>query len=189
MKIISFTGSISDGDVLFQPDCALTLPGRPVFYPDFGGQWAARFMIAVRVCRLGKCVSGKFASRYYDAVSLAVGIYPEDASAMAPGFLAGMDGTVTHGEWLEPGMPGGEPVVSVAYGPQGAGATERMLDLSAFDRDLLDAAIVRASAHTTLRMGDIVMLPVHAAPLGIGERTRLTASLPDRREILNVKVV
>ena len=67
MKIIRLTGSEPLSDIDFHPDSALLLPGRPLFYPDFGGDWHACLFLAIRINRLGKSVSEKFAPRYYDS--------------------------------------------------------------------------------------------------------------------------
>ena len=63
-------------DVDFHPDSALLLPGRPMFYPDFTGDWQAQLYMAVHINRLGKSVSTKFAPRYYDGASVAVRVEP-----------------------------------------------------------------------------------------------------------------
>lgn len=60
-------------------DVFLTLPDTtvlgtkvPFFVPDFAEYCKAHFYIALRVSRLGRSINRKFASRYYDAVTLAV---------------------------------------------------------------------------------------------------------------------
>ena len=53
----------------FHPDSALVLQGRPLFMPEEGEGWQAQICLAVKISRLGKNISEKFAPRYYDAVS------------------------------------------------------------------------------------------------------------------------
>ncbi len=59
MKIIRFITLPPSHTLDFHPDSALLLPGRPMFYPDFGGEWVAFPMLAVRLNRLGKSVDRK----------------------------------------------------------------------------------------------------------------------------------
>lgn len=56
--------------------------------------------------------------------------------------------------------------------------------------DEVDRAIVRVSELTTLRMGDVLLLPVAGMEaLKLSPRSRIIATATDGREMLNVKVV
>lgn len=58
--------------VFMKPDSALLKDGKPFFVPDFSDDIRFSSGLAVRICRLGKCISQHFAHRYYDAVTLGV---------------------------------------------------------------------------------------------------------------------
>lgn len=179
MKIIRVMGPQVPADIDFHPDSALLLPGRPLFYPDFGGDWEAHLFAAVHLNRLGKGISEKFASRYYDGVSIGVRILPKSDTSLPAGVLSGLDSSITHGEWLSPAdlsdshtlMVGAENV-AVTYPT----ATE------------ICRAVSHISTCTTLRMGDILLLPLDTPALPISPRSRLIISLPST-EILNLKIV
>lgn len=89
---------VSDSGNAFRviPDSAIGRTGQPWFLPDSGSGWRARFALAVRISRLGKCISPAFYSRYVDAATLLW--LPE-----AEGFddACFMDGAAVCGRWVE----------------------------------------------------------------------------------------
>lgn len=179
MKIIRIIGQEALSDIDFHPDSALLLPGRPLFYPDFGGSWAARLFLAVHINRLGKGVSEKFAPRYYDTLSLGLQIEPYDRSAMTAGVHSGLDSSITHGEWLTPAEL----------------LNMRTIDIDSVATDVtmppaadINRAISRVSTYTTLRMGDILLMPLNTAPIPLSPRTRLIIS-SSTAQIINLKIV
>ncbi len=52
------------------PETALQRNGKPVFLPDYANPAHLEVHLAVRLCRLGRHISARFASRYYDAVTV-----------------------------------------------------------------------------------------------------------------------
>lgn len=179
MKIIRIMGQDARSDIDFHPDSALLLPGRPLFYPDFGGDWEARVHLAVHINRLGKSVSEKFAPRYYDSLSLGLMFEPSESGALAPGELSGLDSSITHGEWLAPD-------VLASMQPIDIGGVRADMVMPSLDD--VNRAVARISVYTTLRMGDIILLPLGLAPLPIAPRTRLCITGADT-EIINLKIV
>lgn len=177
MKIIRFITLPPSHTFDFHPDSALLLPGRPLFYPDFGGEWMAHPMLAVRLCRLGKHVDIKFASRYYDALSPAFMIRPCDRAGFAEGELSGMDCSITHGDWLTPAELIDKMVLT---------CEDRSIPVHYSSEDI-ERAVSAASRLTTIKMGDILLLPL-GDPLPLRTRSRFIVTLEDR-EVMNVKVV
>lgn len=182
MKIIRLTGSEPLSDIDFHPDSALLLPGRPLFYPDFGGDWHACLFLAIRINRLGKSVSEKFAPRYYDSFSLALHFIPVDPSAMLPGVLSGLDSSITHGAWL--------PAAQLAGGITIAADCQLCCppDFTLPSDTEVNRVIARVSTYTTLRMGDILLLPLPVSPLPLSPRTHIALSAADT-EIISLKIV
>lgn len=189
MKIIRIIDGPHEADVDFHPDSALLLTGRPFFYPDFGGDWEGRLYLAVRINRLGKGVSLKFAPRYYDAITLALHIIPagytfedynDSPNKVIPrGILSGLDNSITHGEWMEMDKLNLLPDVSV-------NGIDRTLAIPSPDD--ISQAVSHVSVHTTIRTGDILLLPVDTAALPVKPRTRIAIS-NGSHTILNVKIV
>lgn len=164
----------------FHPDSALLLQGRPMFYPGFGEGWLAVPHVAVRLNRLGKCVAEKFAQRYYDALSAAIVLELPGAAPHMEGRLSGMDISLTHGEWLGPDD-------FLSLGGMSCGGEDVRLSVSRADVDL---AVAEVSRLTTIKMGDIILLPLGAKGWTLARHSRLVvAASPSGRELLNVKVV
>ena len=184
MKILRLTGSPLRLEL--HPDSALLPDGRPLFYPDFGSDWRADLYLAVRIGRLGKRIALKFAPRYYDAISLALIISPSDMGGTAdssltpyPGWLNALDSSITHGRWIAPGEVSATTVSVVrANGEPGSTAELRLPTAD------IDPVINRLSLHTTLRTGDLILIPLGAS-VGLSPKSRITAT----DDLLNVKVV
>ena len=61
-----------DSTVYTLPDTALLKDHRPFFVPDFAETCTLRGQLVVRICRLGRSISARFAHRYYDAITVGV---------------------------------------------------------------------------------------------------------------------
>lgn len=157
------------GDFELMADSSLVLPGRPAFMPDIQevACWQAQPMVAVRVSRLGKSVGRKFASRYYDALTLALRLMPVDAAGCEmKGIASLVDFGLVTGQWtdIEAVADGGE----VAFG-------DDKCKLGPV-RDLADSMIVGVSRMATLKIGDILLsrLPLAAQRVEPGMKVCLT---------------
>ena len=93
MKIIRLVSLSSSPDIDIHPDSALILPGRPLFMPEWGEGWVASLHPSVRIGRLGKNIARKFASRYYDGVSLSLRVTLRESAGLE-GVLSGMDSSL-----------------------------------------------------------------------------------------------
>ena len=77
MKLIvvrnnSLQNSFEKKDIIVNtlPDTALLKDGKPFFIPDFANPCTLKAYFAVRICRLGRSISQRFAHRYYDAITV-----------------------------------------------------------------------------------------------------------------------
>ncbi|MBM3420313.1 MAG: fumarylacetoacetate hydrolase family protein [Bacteroidetes bacterium] len=59
-------------------DSSIIKNNKPFFLPDFSDEIHYEAEIVLRICKLGKSVSAKFAHRYYDAVTLGIDITARD---------------------------------------------------------------------------------------------------------------
>ena len=96
-----------DSPVIFtKADSALLKPGRPFFVPDHLGRIDYEAEIVVRICRLGKNISERFAHRYYDAVTVGIDFTARDLQKKASEagqpwtICKGFDGSAAIGEWI-----------------------------------------------------------------------------------------
>lgn len=161
-----------------QPPCFTLVPasayvpsGRPVFVPDFASSWVAQPLIALRICRLGKGIAVKFASRYYDALTLGAMLIPRDlkqkmmADALPAGLLGSFDGCLQLGPWMP--LPQSDFVagcngtaISISPESLAAGQTVSML-----------------SQYLTLKQGDVIAPVVLPVSLDVSPGVTLSLTL------------
>lgn len=177
MKIIRVTDDNDTIKIDFHPDSAILLPGRPFFMPEFGSGWRAKVMIAARIGRLGKNISLKYASRYFDAATLALFIYPTDTEVDS-GILSALDSSVVIGEWQ------GSDLITGAIDVE-AGSSQVSV---APAKERVEEVISEVSKYATLKMGDVILLPAGGIeiPLAEGEQCELCANSVS---VLRLKVV
>ncbi|MBP5306543.1 MAG: fumarylacetoacetate hydrolase family protein [Paludibacteraceae bacterium] len=154
--------------VLFmKPDSALLKSNKPFYLPDFSNRIDHEVELTVRISRLGKHISEKYAHRYYDAVGLGIDLTARDLQK----------------EVREAGMPW-----EITKGFDGSAVISEFVPLERFEnkdfdirldingktvqegntRDMLfsiDQIIAYASQFFTLKIGDILFT---GTPPGVG---------------------
>lgn len=92
--------------VFLKPDSSLLKDGKPMFIPDFMGRVDYETELVVRICRLGKTIPERFASRYYDAVTVGIDFTARDMQREArskanPWLISkGFDGAAVVGDFV-----------------------------------------------------------------------------------------
>ena len=105
-ELASFQGQPAEPVVFTKCDSALLTPGKPFFIPDHLGRIDYECEVVVRICRLGKNISERFAHRYYDSLTLGIDFTARDLQrqAIAAGLpwtvSKGFDGSAAIGEWV-----------------------------------------------------------------------------------------
>jgi len=61
-----------------KPDSSIVTRNRPFFLPDFSKDIRATMALLIRICKVGKHISEKFAHTYYDEVGLGVNMSAYD---------------------------------------------------------------------------------------------------------------
>ena len=61
-----------------KPETALIRAGLPFFYPDFSNDVHYEVELVLRICKLGKHISEKFAHTYYDAIGIGIDFTARD---------------------------------------------------------------------------------------------------------------
>lgn len=64
--------------VFLKPDSSLLKKNKPFFLPDFSDDIQYEAEIVVKISKLGKGISAKFAHRYYDELTLGIDITARD---------------------------------------------------------------------------------------------------------------
>lgn len=164
------------------PDSAQLRNGKPFFIPDFVKDCRLGLYLAVRIARLGKSISPRFATRYYDALSLAAHFYDQKGLTKAQSLgvpwsaSTGFDGSIALGDFM--------PIdsctldsLSYAYAindHQYLEATAQSL------QQRITRGISSISLYNTLRNGDLLLFPLASHPESIGLNLRLSASINHR---------
>lgn len=78
MKIVGFVHIDNEIKMVLKSDSSLMVNRKPFFIPDWSTDLRYTPCVVVRVCKLGKHIAPKFASRYYDSIAPALNIHAED---------------------------------------------------------------------------------------------------------------
>ena len=113
MNYVGYNKSLSesllkqDDPVIFtKADSSLLKDRKPFFIPDELGTIEYEAEIVIRVCRLGKSISERFASRYYDAVTVGIDFTARDLlrklsqQGLPWDMSKSFDGAAVIGEWV-----------------------------------------------------------------------------------------
>lgn len=92
--------------IFLKADSSLLKDHKPFFIPDDMGRIEYETEVVVRICKLGKTVSERFAPRYYDAVTVGIDFTARDlqrkliAHGQPWDVAKGFDGAACIGEWI-----------------------------------------------------------------------------------------
>jgi len=96
----------SEPVVFMKPDSSLLKNNKPFFLPGFSSMIQYETEVVIRICKLGKGISAKYASRYYDELTLGIDITARDiqnraSAAGLPWELSkGFDGAAPLGRFV-----------------------------------------------------------------------------------------
>lgn len=159
--------------IFMKPDSALLKDSKPFFIPDFCEQVDYETEMVVRICRLGKNISERFAHRYYDAVTVGIDFTARDlqrkfrAEGKPWELCKGFDSSAAIGDWVPVEKLGDIQKVNFHLNIDGKtvqqGNTADML----FS---VDQIIAYVSCFCTLKIGDLLFTgtPVGVGPVQIG---------------------
>ena len=150
MKIIGFVHSDRKAEMVLKGDSCLLNGRKPFFTPDWTKEVGVTNCIILRVSRLGKEISLKFADRYYDALAfgadfVALDTLRELKAEGRPWTKAiDFDYSLAIGEWME--------------------KSEKLIENS--EKWVLspDEAIEAASKVMTIRQGDLIYIQANQPP-------------------------
>lgn len=81
MKIIGINNNYQNEenrfDIFLMADSSLLKDGKPFFIPAFDDTFRMYPSMVIKICRLGKNISKRFAHRYYDAYSFGLNVRAE----------------------------------------------------------------------------------------------------------------
>lgn len=159
--------------IFMKPDSALLKDSKPFFIPDFCEQVDYETEMVVRICRLGKNISERFAHRYYDAVTVGIDFTARDlqrkfrAEGKPWELCKGFDSSAAIGDWVP--VEKLNDIQKVNFHLNIDGKTVQQGNTA----DMLfsvDQIIAYVSRFCTLKIGDLLLTgtPVGVGPVQIG---------------------
>ena len=173
-------GAGADPVVFTKCDSAMLIPGKPFFIPDHLGRIDYEAELVVRICRLGKNISERFAHRYYDAVTVGIDFTARELQQQAsrnglPWTISkGFDGSAAIGEWVplseEFRVKNEKFATAISFRLDKNGETVQR-GSTAYMIHSIDQLISYISRFFTLKTGDLIYTgtPVGVGPVAIGD--------------------
>lgn len=165
-------------------DSAVLRVAEPLFVPDPIESWKSVVALAVRIGRLGMCISRRNAESYFNAFSAVHLMSPAVPDGFPPYFH---DRAMAPGTWVDKEDAGTEMSLSVSVsGSEG----ELLSAIRTFDLDSLDipGMIAAISERLTFKTGDVIVLADTAIDLGHPVLdTHIEASL-NQKLLLDLKI-
>ncbi len=177
--------------IFTKADSALLKPGKPFFVPDHWGRIDYEAEVVVRICRLGKNISQRFAHRYYDAVTVGIDFTARDLQREASQngqpwtICKGFDGSAAIGEWVDIAKFRNVQALHFHLDKNGETVQEGRTSDMFYG---VDEIIAYISQFFTLKTGDLLYTgtPAGVGPVQIGDH--LDGWLEDRKVLdLNCK--
>lgn len=185
----------NDGSgMLVWPDSAFIRTGKPLFVPD-GEGWNVFVAPCLRIDRLGKTISRKFASRYYREIAPMAVVVPKRAAAaletgsdpLATDIVA--DCSIVCGDFLSMEDYENLSNIEMTVTSRNLDSQEEMKFTVSLDdfREKAADAINYVSQRNTLKTGDIVAtaLPQESFP---AEYNLVVSAEIDKKELLKFKI-
>lgn len=160
--------------IFSKPETALLHDNKPFYYPEFSQNIHYETEIVVRISKMGKNISEKFAHRYYDAVALGIDFTARDlqnelkAKGAPWDICKGFDNSAPISEFLpkeELDLDHLNFSLQINGEEKQKGNTENMI----FS---IDKIIAYVSQFFTLKTGDLIFTgtPEGVGPVHIGDR-------------------
>lgn len=70
-----------DPVIFMKPKSALLQPNSPFYYPEFTNELHYEVELVLRICKNGKYISERYASKYYNAISVGIDFTARDIQA------------------------------------------------------------------------------------------------------------
>ena len=178
--------------IFSKPESAIIREGKPFFVPDFAERFDYETELVVRISKLAKNVSERFAHRYYDEITLGINFTARDIQRQLsqkglPWEIAkGFDGAAYCGQqWLRLSEMLGKNVQDLHFEMQLNGET-RQVGWTGDMIHTVDQIIAYASQSYLLKTGDLIFT---GTPAGVGrvkEGDLITAQL-EGIDVLNCR--
>lgn len=156
--------------VLFSKfDSSIIQPGKPFFVPDFAERFDYETEIVVRISRVGKDISERFAHRYYDELTVGIDFTARDlqnklrVKGMPWECCKGFDGSAAIGKFINKEDLGCD--VQDIHFHMNLNGERKQTGHTADMIHSIDHIIAHASRYFTLKTGDLIFT---GTPVGVG---------------------
>lgn len=153
MNIVVQTAS---GRIIVRPDTTWEKDNENLYVPDFVNSLSWSPVLTVRICKPGRSVSAKFASRYYNSIGMGVLLYPDEL------LLGGEEGyacasCLDHTSFIpSPELPSEiANDIKIKISLDGKEIFENTAPLS---KEMIDKAMENATKYCYVRIGDILSI-------------------------------
>ncbi len=181
----------SDPVIFMKPDTAILLKKQPFFIPDFSEDLQYEIELIIKINKIGKHISPKFAHKYYDEVSVGIDFTARDLQTKLKNkglpweCSKAFDGSAVIGKWInKSSLNNGMDELSFSLKKNDETVQEGLTKLMLYSVDELIAYI---SKFFTLKIGDIIFT---GTPAGVGKvqpEDKLKAYL-EGEELLHIKI-
>ena len=164
----------------FLPETAQLRNERPLFLPDFANPAQVQLYLAVRICRLGRNISERFAHRYYDTATViphfsAPTVNEAEYSGTPPPTAAaiGFDNALPTGRFV----PIDRTALSQCEFSLRLNGEEKLKGHGNALQHDADRLIAQISHYHTMRNGDLILLGTPPSHLLLGPEGRVETYL------------
>lgn len=181
----------SEPVIFMKPDTAILLKKQPFFIPDFSEDLQYEVELIVKINKIGKHISAKFAHKYYDEISVGIDFTARDLQkklkekGLPWECSKAFDGSAVVGKWV-PKTKFTKEISDLNFRLE---KNEEVVQ-EGFTKLMLysvDELISYVSKFFTLKIGDIIFT---GTPAGVGKvavNDRLKAYL-EEQEMLHIKI-
>lgn len=166
-------------------DSSILTSGRPLFIPDWAASFTATLSVAARINRLGKCITTRFAHRYWDAITgclLTQGIDKRGNAIAQHALTRAHDSSLILGQMLSKDKLPDDAVHLVCTVDNQTVAQVTLQGMTT----LINDTICQMSQYMTLKMGDLLCISSGCTlPLDINTTTELTLN---GQQVLKTKI-
>lgn len=161
------------------PDSCISRSGNPFFVPDTGSEYMAFPSAAFRICKLGKSIAPRFASRYYDEATLGFSVVALDilrtlrTEGLPWTHAVAFDRSCLLGDFIPADQFRQIPEFSIS-------CRDLTSSYSAVYSSVgIDTIISLISADNTIKTGDIILSSLSPAGIPLSPGARLSVNAGD----------
>ena len=175
-----------------RPDTTWERENKDFYSPECVNElhWAP--IVFARICKAGKCIGGKFAPRYYDAFNFGALLYCHTSESPDIAFTSCADHTsLLPAPLYNPVVMENEDNIFEVKKNGEKIFTSRDISIEASLKEVIEAAICKASRLTTLRIGDFIaveLAPVSLMAASCDGETSLKATYCEN-ELFDIKLI